>query len=211
MRCAAAGRPAHACVHMRAPMHACALAQHRHHHRRMTARTRRARVTPDRRMLSGAALAGNPGPTGQGSVLFGADGEPLRERLGNIGRQTNNVSEYVAFQNALELALEECGEGGQVLVLGDSKLVLNQVTGVWQVSKPHLLPYRDRCQRLLKRFRTVAVSHVRREFNSHADAVANEALDAGESSAIDRDATVSTRLRLPPDVEADFRALQQGA
>ena len=51
---------------------------------------------------------------------------------------TNNESEYLALIAGLRAASElGCAD---VEVIGDSKLVINQVSNVWQVKKPNLVP-----------------------------------------------------------------------
>ena len=64
-----------------------------------------------------------------------------------------------------------------VKVRGDSKLVIEQVAGRWKVKQPHLRPLCDEARALLSRFDSVDLAHVRREYNSDADALVNAALD----------------------------------
>ena len=153
------------------------------------------------------ACKGNPGSTGQGSVLFDCEGAPLRERLGSAGETTNNVSEYKALCNTLELALEEAGEGANLLILGDSSLCVMQVCGQWNVTTDHLLPYRRRCHELMQKFDHIALCHVKREFNAYADAVANDSVSTSEVATHDRDPTLPLeRLALPEDVRRTWEA-----
>ena len=55
--------------------------------------------------------------------------------------------------------------------------LVRQVTGVYRVKAPGLKPLASRTVRLLREFDEVEVVHVRRELNTHADALANRALD----------------------------------
>ena len=59
---------------------------------------------------------------------------------------------------------------------GDSKLVLNQVFGVWKVSAPHLAAQRDRARALLQRIPQHTWEHVPRDANAAADRLANRAI-----------------------------------
>ena len=80
---------------------------------------------------------GNPGPAGYGSVVWSADhGTVLAESKQAIGRATNNIAEY----RGLIAGLEEAGKLGatEVEVLMDSKLVVEQMSGRWQVKHPDL-------------------------------------------------------------------------
>ena len=65
------------------------------------------------------------------------------------------------------------------LIAGGSllPLVIEQVAGRWKVTQPHLRPLCDEARALLSRFDSVDLAHVRREFNSDADALVNAALD----------------------------------
>ncbi len=49
---------------------------------------------------------GNPGPAGIGVVIEGSGGKIRISK--SIGRQDNNVAEYVALLEALQCAREQC-------------------------------------------------------------------------------------------------------
>ena len=121
---------------------------------------------------------GNPGPAAIGAVVFDPSSTPptrvaaVSER---IGETTNNVAEYRALIAGLQAAVATSAR--TVKVRGDSKLVIEQVAGRWKVKQPHLRPLCDEARALLSRFDSVDLAHVRREFNSDADALVNAALD----------------------------------
>ena len=92
-----------------------------------------------------------------------------------IGETTNNVAEYRALIAGLEAAAATPSRA--VKVRGDSKLVIEQVAGRWKVKQPHLRPLVDRVRELLAGYDDVDLAHVRREFNTDADALVNAALD----------------------------------
>ena len=80
---------------------------------------------------------GNPGPAGYGSVVWTADRSTvLAESKQAIGHATNNVAEY----RGLIAGLEEAAKLGatEVEVRMDSKLVVEQMSGRWQVKHPDL-------------------------------------------------------------------------
>ena len=82
---------------------------------------------------------GNPGPAGYGAVVKdAATGEVLAERLGALGRQTNNVAEYSGLIAGLKAAAERGAD--EVDVRMDSKLVIEQMSGRWQIKNPGLRP-----------------------------------------------------------------------
>lgn len=120
------------------------------------------------------ASRGNPGPAAYGFVVF-SEGEVIAEEGKCIGVTTNNVAEY----EALIRGLERCQSLGvqEITVRADSELMVRQVNGQYKVRSPHLLPLFEKARALLKTFPRSSVLHVRREQNSHADSLANKALD----------------------------------
>ncbi len=93
-----------------------------------------------------------------------------------IGRATNNVAEYQALIAGLEIALDRGVERLDVFL--DSELVVRQVNGQYKVKDAGLKPLHQQACLLLSKFHEVDVKHVRREQNSAADALVNQAIDA---------------------------------
>ncbi|HNM85927.1 MAG: bifunctional RNase H/acid phosphatase [Mycobacterium sp.] len=122
---------------------------------------------------------GNPGPAGYGTVVFTADhATVLAESKQAIGVATNNVAEY----RGLIAGLTEAAELGatEVAVSMDSKLVVEQMAGRWKVKHPDLIELNREARALAARFDHVSFGWIPRERNSHADRLANEAMDAAE-------------------------------
>jgi probable phosphoglycerate mutase len=127
---------------------------------------------------------GNPGPAGFGAVVRDAEtGEVLAERSEAIGAATNNVAEYRGMIAGLEAAAEL--GAAEVEARMDSKLVVEQMCGRWQIKHPGLRPLAAQAAKLVGRFDAVAFSWIPRERNRHADALANAAMDvaAGKTEA----------------------------
>jgi broad specificity phosphatase PhoE/ribonuclease HI len=125
---------------------------------------------------------GNPGPAGYGSVVFDAETHAvLAERFEAIGIQTNNVAEYRGLIAGLEAA-HELG-ATSVAVRMDSKLVIEQMSGRWQVKHPSMRPLAKQASALLARFDDVTLDWIPRERNKHADALANRAMDGAAGIA----------------------------
>jgi probable phosphoglycerate mutase len=122
------------------------------------------------------ASRGNPGPAGAGAQLVDADGTVLSEVAEGLGETTNNVAEYTAVIRGLERA-HELGVRA-VLLRSDSQLLINQLIGVYRVKTPHLQPLHRRVREIASRFDSIEYEHVRRERNTEADRLANEAVDA---------------------------------
>lgn len=127
-------------------------------------------------MYADGGSRGNPGPAGYGSVVLAPDGTVLAERAASLGRVTNNVAEYSGLIAGLEAA-RELG-ASRVDVRMDSKLVVEQMSGRWQVKHPDMKPLARRASGLVRDFDRVTFEWVPRAQNTHADRLANEAMDA---------------------------------
>ena len=68
-------------------------------------------------------------------------------------------------------------EVGEVRLLLDSMLIVEQLSGRWRVRDAKLVPLNEEARSLLEGFVRWSAVHVRRAFNSAADALANEAID----------------------------------
>ena len=140
---------------------------------------------------------GNPGPAGYGAVVIDAvTGEVLLERKDAIGVETNNVAEYQGLIAGLAAA-RELG-ATQVAVRMDSKLVIEQMSGRWQVKHPSMRPLARQATELLRDFDEVTFSWIPREQNKIADRLANEAMDAAAGKP-SRHAAASTRTASKSD------------
>jgi len=120
---------------------------------------------------------GNPGPAGYGAVVLDADtGATLAERKAAIGITTNNVAEYQGLIAGLSAA-RELG-ASEVEVQLDSKLVVEQMSGRWQVKHASMRPLARQAAELAAGFARIRFEWIPRARNSHADRLANEAMDA---------------------------------
>ena len=141
---------------------------------------------------------GNPGPAGYGSVVFTADrGVVLAESKQAIGRATNNVAEY----RGLIAGLEEAAKLGatDVDVQMDSKLVVEQMSGRWKVKHPDLAVLHQQATALSTQFGRISYTWIPRAKNTHADRLANEAMDAAaeiEAPAEAPSTAAARRLRV---------------
>ena len=122
------------------------------------------------------ASRGNPGPAAYAFVIA-RPGLPAFEQAETLGIATNNVAEYTALIRGLEAAADLGLK--HIVVYSDSELVVRQVNGDYRVKHPDLRPLYLEAQAMLKEFSSVTITHIRREHNKRADALCNEALDAG--------------------------------
>jgi probable phosphoglycerate mutase len=119
---------------------------------------------------------GNPGPAGYGAVVRdAATGEVLAERKAGLGRTTNNVAEYEGL--IAGLAAAKAVGASSVDVRMDSKLVVEQMSGRWQIRHPTLQTLAARAAELAADLGTVTYEWIPRADNIHADRLANEAMD----------------------------------
>jgi len=119
---------------------------------------------------------GNPGPAGYGAVVRDADtGQLLSEVAAGIGVASNNVAEYRGLIAGLQAALDVGADVVEVRM--DSLLVVNQMSGTWKVKHEAMRPLAAEAAALVRRFGRVTFAHVPRERNTHADRLANEAMD----------------------------------
>jgi probable phosphoglycerate mutase len=119
---------------------------------------------------------GNPGPAASGAVITDEAGAVVREIGRFLGSTTNNVAEWTGLLSGLEAALEL--GASEIVIRLDSELVVKQLTGVYRVKHPNMIPLHARAKALLKKFARVDIAHVPRRENAAADAVVNAVLDA---------------------------------
>lgn len=122
---------------------------------------------------------GNPGPAGYGAVVRdAATGEVLAELGDFLGRATNNVAEYSGLIAGLRAAAT-IARGADVDVRMDSKLVVEQMSGRWQIKHPDMRPLAAQARQAAQALGRVTYTWVPRARNTHADRLANEAMDTG--------------------------------
>jgi ribonuclease H / adenosylcobalamin/alpha-ribazole phosphatase len=143
----------------------------------------RQRCTPVKVLVEAdGGSRGNPGPAGYGSVVWTADrSTALAESKQAIGIATNNVAEYRGLIGGLAEAAKL--HATDVAVSMDSKLVVEQMSGRWQVKHPDLRKLHADARALASQFERISYRWIPRAENSHADRLANEAMDAAAEQA----------------------------
>jgi ribonuclease HI len=121
--------------------------------------------------VDGGSL-GNPGPSGIGVVIEGSDGGTIRIARW-IGRQDNNVAEYVALLEALQCA--QTLKARALHVYSDSQVVVRQMQGKYACHSPRLYSLHWICRKLARSFK-FSITHVPRERNAEANHLANSAV-----------------------------------
>jgi len=121
--------------------------------------------------VDGGSL-GNPGSSGIGVIIEGSDGHRIRIAKW-IGRQDNNVAEYVALLEALQYAVELKAE--TLHVYSDSEVVVRQMNGEYACRSSRLHSLNWICRKLARSLQ-FSISHVRRELNTEANGLAASAV-----------------------------------
>ena len=115
---------------------------------------------------------GNPGPSGIGVVITDSTGR--KATLARwIGRQDNNVAEYVALLEALQCALELKAKA--LHVYSDSQVVVRQMRGEYSCRSPRLYSLHWICCKLTRSLK-FSITQVPRERNAEANGLANSAV-----------------------------------
>jgi ribonuclease HI len=115
---------------------------------------------------------GNPGPAGIGIVIETPAGE--RTRISKwIGRQDNNVAEYVALLEALQHAITV--KARSLRVYSDSQIVVKQMLGEYACRSPRLHSLNWTCRKLARGV-DFSIEHICREENREANELAHDAV-----------------------------------
>jgi ribonuclease HI len=115
-----------------------------------------------------------PGATGLGVAIHDEHGQLIAWRNKATSAMTCNEAEYAALIFALEQARDFSPR--EVRVFSDSRLVVEQMRGYIRVNSHGLRPLHRRARELAQRFEQVTFTHVPRDRNQLADAIANEAI-----------------------------------
>ncbi|XP_074267061.1 uncharacterized protein LOC141590363 [Silene latifolia] len=106
---------------------------------------------------------------GVGILLILPKGEHVPVSIKLDFLTTNNAAEYEAcllgLRSAISLNIK------RLLVHGDSSLVINQVTGSWNIKSNSLVPYQAKIEELEKYFGEIHYVHLPREKNQFANAL----------------------------------------
>ena len=114
---------------------------------------------------------GSPGPSGIGVVIEQPGSEKVRIAKA-IGRQDNNVAEYVALLEALQHAVAV--KARTLQVYSDSQIVVRQMTGQYACRSPRLYSLNWTCRKLARSL-AFSIAHISRDQNHEANELANRA------------------------------------
>jgi ribonuclease H / adenosylcobalamin/alpha-ribazole phosphatase len=133
-------------------------------------------------LLADGGSRGNPGAAGYGAVIM--EGETvLQELYEAIGTATNNYAEYSGLVAGLR-AIHELDPEAKVQVRMDSKLVVEQMSGRWQIKHAEMRKLAAEA-RAAHPPQLVTYQWIAREENTHADRLVNAALDGEVATAFE--------------------------
>jgi ribonuclease HI len=129
----------------------------------------------------------NPGPASSGAVLWSPkdlDGKrtPVFESGKFLGKATNNIAEVQGLLLGLQIAATRGAR--EVLIEGDSELIIFHQTGKYKVSDKNLKVWWANIQAAMMdetSFDWVAIRQVPREQNERADSITKEVLSRKQS------------------------------
>jgi len=123
---------------------------------------------------------GNPGQAGFGVVVVDEKNKIIFEGLRYLGVKTNNEAEY----EGLIFALNWLKDNEKILGVNeaefcaDSELMVKQMQGIYKVKADNLKDLNKQAREFVLTIKAkISFKAVRREFNSEADALANQAMD----------------------------------
>ena len=117
----------------------------------------------------------NPGGVATYGVVVKKEGMTIFEGSGLAyakpwtDEASNNVAEYSALIHALEWLRKNEMEASPMIVRGDSRLIINQMKGVFKVKARRILELHQRASKLLSEFKNLRLEWVDRSRNAEAD------------------------------------------
>jgi ribonuclease HI len=129
-------------------------------------------------MMFDGGSRGNPGPSGCGYVIYNSAYRIVCEGSESLGTQTNNYAEYMGLILGLKKSCEL--DIKNLIIKGDSLLIINQLNGTFSVKSDNLKPLYNEAKKSLLNFENVQYIHVKRNNNAAADELANRAMDEAE-------------------------------
>jgi len=125
------------------------------------------------------ASRGNPGPSGAGIYILDGSKAIIKSGI-YLGKRTNNQAEYLGLTLALFLFGQWCKVNNistpHVLIISDSLLLVKQMSGAYKVKNPQIIKLKMLSETLFGDM-VYQFTHVLREKNKEADALANLGID----------------------------------
>ena len=123
---------------------------------------------------------GNPGPSGYGLVIYDHKQKVIYQESKFLGVKTNNEAEYLGLLASLDWVKknQKMYQIDKVNFFADSQLLVRQLQGKYKVKAPNLKDLFIKSQQLLNQINLdYQFNDIRRELNTLADELANQAMD----------------------------------
>jgi ribonuclease HI len=133
--------------------------------------------------VDGACEPVNPGGIATYGFVIYRDGERVESGSGVAEREdtSNNVAEYTAVVQALMRLLERGTKGEQIVIRSDSELLVNQLSGLYEVRAPRVVFLYAEAKSLMaeleSRGNELQFLWIPRELNEEADALTRQAYE----------------------------------
>ncbi|GMF43542.1 unnamed protein product [Phytophthora fragariaefolia] len=115
-----------------------------------------------------------------GCILWQLPGWKMLEARGFILDDVSaNDAEYNGLLKGVQVALDRQVEN--LVVVGDSRIVIQQVQGLINCHRPNLQKHLAECEVQKEKFRKLHLVHVKREYNPAADYLTSKTLTLGKS------------------------------
>jgi ribonuclease HI len=128
--------------------------------------------------FDGACEPRNPGGWATYGYVLHRGPQEVARGLGVVGEgpaMSNNVAEYAAATHALERALDLRSPGEALRMVGDSKLVVEQMKGAWRIQEGRYAPLARSLRAFAAKVEDLTWVHVPRGQNALADALSKQA------------------------------------
>ena len=143
--------------------------------------------------FDGACEPKNPGGTAAYGIVILNNGQRIFEasklfipQKGREHETSNNIGEYSGFKAILDYLIANDLTKSQIIVYGDSKLVIEQMFGTWKINSGYYVSIARTCKAMIKQFPYLTGKWIPREKNFLADEL---------SKAVLRNAGVEFRIQ----------------
>ena len=134
-----------------------------------------SKTTSEFTLYVDGASRGNPGKSGAG-VYLTENKKSVVEKGFLLGIRTNNEAEYLAMLLGVYFFKLHAKKDSSLMIISDSLLLIRQMQKMYKVKKPELQKFHTIATHELTGFK-VSFQHVEREYNTIADALANDGVD----------------------------------
>ena len=121
------------------------------------------------------ASRGNPGLSGCGFVIYDNNNKSIYKGSKFLDINTNNYAEYMGLILGLETAIDNNIDN--IIIKGDSLLVINQMNNKYNVNSSNLINLYKKSKELEVNFKKITYVWIKRELNKDADELANSIID----------------------------------